>query len=220
MSSSREKILARLRQNKIPFPEVAPVENYRHMAQVSNTSPAALCNLFVEEATKLACEVQVVETAEDALKRIMQLIGNEVRISSWDPALIPLPGLAEALAEAGVTCVGEDAGVQIGLSGVNAALAATGSLVLCSGPGRFRGASLLPPTHIAFVAQEQIVSDLEAWFAQQRELGLDQLRRSSNVAIISGPSRTADIAMQPVMGMHGPGQVHIVLLADSGCSVQ
>ena len=86
-----------------------------------------------------------------------------------------------------------------------------------SGNGRFRAASLLPPIHIAVLNTNQIVPDLESWWAAQKwaaqkAAGLEQTRQHSNIAIITGPSRTADIAMQLVMGMHGPRELHLVLL--------
>jgi L-lactate dehydrogenase complex protein LldG len=106
----------------------------------------------------------------------------------------------------------DDASVEVGITGASAALAATGTLVLVSGKGRPRSPSLLPPIHIAVVKTDQIETTLERWVEQQRKDGLDTLRASSNVILISGPSRTADIAMTLVMGMHGPKKMHIILV--------
>ncbi|MEZ4518784.1 MAG: lactate utilization protein [Chloroflexota bacterium] len=102
--------------------------------------------------------------------------------------------------------------MRVGLTGADAGLAATGSLVLQSGSGRYRAASLLPPLHIAVLTADRIVPDLENWWTQQRAAGLDQVRQRSNIVVITGPSRTADIAMQLVMGMHGPRELHLILL--------
>ncbi len=131
-------------------------------------------------------------------------------VSCWQLDQIPIPGLEAAFVEANIAHAGQDASVRVGLTGVDAALAATGSVVVMSGNGRYRAASLLPPVHIVVVATAQIVPDLESFWAQQRTIGLDQTRQSSNVVVISGPSRTSDIAMQLVMGMHGPRELHLV----------
>ncbi|WP_420631405.1 LutC/YkgG family protein [Candidatus Leptofilum sp.] len=125
-----------------------------------------------------------------------------------------MPGLGEALDNANISCVGQDSDVRVGLTGVDAALAATGSVVVMNGNGRSRTASLLPPIHIAIVTTNQILPDLESWWASQRSASLEQTRQYRNIVVITGPSRTADIAMQLVMGMHGPKVLHLLLLSN------
>jgi L-lactate dehydrogenase complex protein LldG len=212
LMSSRERILAKLRQGKRPFPAVKPPDAYEPMVVLEDTSPKAVQRLFLEEAQKASCVVHEAKTPEAGIEAILAIVEQETAISSWDPVHIPLPGLAEALYKANIKRVGEDAAVRVGLTGVDAALAATGSIVIASGSGRYRGASLLPPVHIAVMEAGQIMPDLESWWAAQRAAGLEKTRQHSNVVIITGPSRTADIAMQPVMGMHGPQEVHLVVL--------
>lgn len=213
--NSRESILNKLRQRSkstLPFPSVSLPANYQPMIPAIDPSPAALQARFIAEAQKAACVVHPVHTSNAAIEVILGLIEDETAISSWDPAHIPLPGIAEALDKANITRVGQDADVQVGLSGVDAALAATGSLLLSSGEGRYRATSLLPPIHIAVVTTDQIMPDLESWCAAQKSAGLEQIRRHSNIVLITGPSRTADIAMQLVMGMHGPKELQIILI--------
>ncbi len=212
MMSSREEILGKLRAAKRPFPTIMPPTAHQPVVPLNDTSPAALLARFVQEAEKAACVVHQVDGAEAAIAAILQIVGEDTVVSSWDLTHIPNPGLAEALDKANVSRVGLDAGVRVGITGVDAALAATGSLVLLSGNGRFRASSLLPPIHIAVFTAGQIVPDLESWWAGQKASGLEQTRQHSNIAVITGPSRTADIAMQLVMGMHGPRELHLVLL--------
>lgn len=102
---------------------------------------------------------------------------------------------------------------EVGVSGVYAALAETGTLMLCSGPDSPATVSLLPATHIAIVPAERIVAYMEdAWDLLRRELGA--LPRAVN--FVSGPSRTADIDQQIVLGAHGPFRVHIIVVSASG----
>lgn len=102
----------------------------------------------------------------------------------------------------------------VGVTGAFAALAETGTLMLVSGAQTPATVSLLPETHIAIVPSSRIVSHMEdAWDLARRELG--RLPRAVN--FISGPSRTADIEQQMVLGAHGPYRVHIIiLLQDAG----
>ena len=96
----------------------------------------------------------------------------------------------------------------LGVTGADAALADTGALVLVAGPGRGRLCSMLPPVHVALVPLERLVRDLGA-FLESRPGLLDE---ASNVAVIAGPSRTADIEMTLTHGVHGPRHVHVVLM--------
>ncbi len=211
MSKSREQILEKLRQGKRPFPHIAPPANYRPMIPGVERDPAALLARFTQEAEKANCVVHQAPDSEAAIAVVLGLIGEDTAVSVWAMSQIPLPGLEDALTARSIAVRGLDADVRIGLTGVDAALAATGSLVVMSGNGRTRAASLLPPIHIAVVTASQILPDLEGWWAQQRKKGLEQTRQASNIVVITGPSRTADIAMQLVMGMHGPKELHIVL---------
>jgi L-lactate dehydrogenase complex protein LldG len=85
------------------------------------------------------------------------------------------------------------------------ALADTGSVVLLSSDEP-RARSLLPWTHVTVVGAETIVAGLEELFEL---LGTDL---PSSVAIVTGPSRSADIEQKLAVGVHGPGEVHVVLL--------
>jgi len=213
--SSREHILNKLRQRSdenLPFPSITAPTHYQSMIPAIDPSPAALRTRFINEAQKADCVVHLADSPDAAIDKILDLIGDDTRFSSWNPTQIPLPGLAEALEKANMIRVGQDADVRVGLSSVDAALAATGSLVVLSGEGRYRATSLLPPIHIAVVSTDQIVPDLESWWTAQKSTGLEQTRRHSNMVVITGPSRTADIAMQLVMGMHGPKELHVILI--------
>jgi L-lactate dehydrogenase complex protein LldG len=96
----------------------------------------------------------------------------------------------------------EGAGFSTALYG----LADTGSVVLASSPKEPRAASLLPSVHVTLVAEDRILPGLDALF----EAVGDDL--PSSLAIITGPSRSADIEQKLAVGVHGPGEVHLVLL--------
>ena len=96
----------------------------------------------------------------------------------------------------------EGAGVSRALYG----LADTGSVVLAASPDEPRANSLLPAVHISLLAEDRILPGLEALF---EAVGGDL---PSALAIVTGPSRSADIEQKLVVGVHGPGEVHVVLL--------
>ena len=102
---------------------------------------------------------------------------------------------------------------DIGLTGTDYALAETGSLVILPRRGLSRLVSLVPPVHIALVRPEEVLESLHDLFLLRR---LEYYRRGremgSYLNFITGPSRTADIEMTIVQGVHGPKSVHLVLI--------
>jgi L-lactate dehydrogenase complex protein LldG len=101
--------------------------------------------------------------------------------------------------------VGGRSSADVGVSRALYGLADTGSVVLAAGPDEPRARSLLPPVHVTILETARILPGLPDLFAA---LGTEL---PSAVAIITGPSRTADIEQKLVIGAHGPGEVHIVL---------
>jgi L-lactate dehydrogenase complex protein LldG len=100
---------------------------------------------------------------------------------------------------------------QVGLTGVDAAVAATGTMVFSTAPQKGRLPTVIAPVHIAVLTLDQILPRLEDWVARQRANGLKDLTKSANICFISGPSRTADIEMEMILGVHGPGKVQVVV---------
>ena len=100
---------------------------------------------------------------------------------------------------------------DIGVTGVDHAIAETGSVSITAGSGVSRLISLLPPVHIAVVRPNQIVPSLDELFSIRRGEFLE--RGSLNYTnIISGPSRSGDIEQTLIKGMHGPREVHMVIV--------
>ncbi len=106
--------------------------------------------------------------------------------------------------------VHRDAAPTIEAAGVSTAmygLADTGSVVLAASPTEPRGRSLLPDVHVTLLDEHRILPGLDELFAA---LG-DEL--PSALAIVTGPSRSADIEQKLAVGVHGPREVHVVLLS-------
>lgn len=208
VATSRDRILNKLRSARTPFEDVAPIANPRDVAPVADLPASELYDMFVEEARKLNCIVHEPTSSSDALEIVVDLLGDDDKALMWKPEHIPLNGLDDALQQKGVKPAElRDRTTRVGITGVDGALAATGSLVVMSGDGKSRQASLLPLVHVAVMRKDQILPNLEAFYQNNRDI----VRDSSNIAVISGPSKSADIAMELILGMHGPGEVHIVI---------
>ena len=184
----------------------------RRMLPLPELSDEERLECFASEAAALGCVVYRVSRGE-ALEQIMDLLDGDKSVLSWAEEELPYPGLHELLASLDVSVAPPDDGnIRVGITGVSAALAATGSLVLESGAGRPRSASLLPDRHIALLTPEQLLNDLESWQSAQQTLGYPAFKDASNTVIVTGPSKTADIGHQLVKGAHGPRELHIIVL--------
>jgi L-lactate dehydrogenase complex protein LldG len=93
-----------------------------------------------------------------------------------------------------------------GVSQATYGLADTGSVVLMASPEEPRANSLLPWTHVTLLPEDRILPGLDELFER---VGADL---PSALAIVTGPSRSADIEQILAVGVHGPGEVHVVLL--------
>jgi len=103
---------------------------------------------------------------------------------------------------------------DLGLSGVDYLVAETGSVALRSRPEQPRSVSLLPPIHVAVAHRGQIVADLFDLF--ESRLGVDRDGLPACLSLITGPSKTGDIELRLVTGVHGPGEIHVIVV-DAVC---
>lgn len=211
--SSKDTILGKLRKAQKPFTDVEPISERTQMTIIEDTSTEALKALFITEAKKLSVHIHEARNESEAMEQLLDLIGDDKQIMAWDSAHIPLKALDETLSKQGITRTdSRDGEVRVGITGVDAVLASTGSLVVTSGDGKPRTASLIPPVHVAVFTLDQMLPNLEAWVKSLRDAGLENFRAKSNAVIISGSSRTADINQELVMGAHGPRDVHAIMI--------
>ena len=98
--------------------------------------------------------------------------------------------------------------MDLGLSAADFALADTGSLVLVASEGHDPLVSILPPIHVALVAEDQILEGIEVLLEQ---VNRTESLRPASFNLISGPSRTGDIELTMSLGVHGPREVHVIL---------
>ncbi len=171
---------------------------------------------FCREFEAVGGRAHVVADEMAATARVVELVRSVSarRVLLGSGALLDRLGLAAALAAAGYEVVRAGDGsrdaffaADVGVSGVRHLIAETGSLVVESSPAEPRSLSLLPPLHIAVATRDQLLPDLFDLFGRGRPADLP-----SCLALITGPSKTGDIELRLVTGVHGPGEVHLVLV--------
>jgi L-lactate dehydrogenase complex protein LldG len=129
-------------------------------------------------------------------------------VLSWDADRLPYgAGAVLNTPVSGASPRDLQASAEIGVTGCDAAIVETGSLVLLSGPGKPRAASLLPPVHLAIVRR----GDLRATMGELFKERTASIADAACCSFITGPSRTADIELTLTVGVHGPGKVIVVV---------
>lgn len=152
--------------------------------------------------------------------RVAELICGFGATRAAMPGVDALTGLQSVLKARGVDVLSGPTsgvlddlyGVDVGITDVRAAIAETGTLVCWSGPLHGRGVSLVPPVHIAVVRRSDIVPDMIDYLARHAAEGG---ALPSSIVFITGPSKTADIEGILITGVHGPREVHIMLVGDA-----
>lgn len=173
---------------------------------------------FLQELEAVGGHGRRVSNLEEAREYIVSLVRERDAklLVRWDEEELERLGVDGPLKEAGVEVVAwrdlEDfrevaARADIGLSTAEWAIAETGSLVLTSGPGRGRTVTLLPPTYVAVISAEKVLRTVPEAIEKYAEDGVP-----ANVCFHTGPSRSGDIEMSLAIGVHGPGDVHVVLV--------
>jgi len=167
---------------------------------------------FCSALEKLNGKPYRASSMEDARAYAETLLAGRRAIASNAPFLAAcgitsLPGVASGLTD---RLALREACIQyeLGITCADYALADTGTLVLFSSPEEARMISLLPPAHLAVVPRERLLTGLDELLSL---LPVPSLR-SSSMVFITGPSRTADIEQILVRGVHGPGEIHVVLV--------
>jgi L-lactate dehydrogenase complex protein LldG len=209
---SREHILHRVRtaigRSAGQAPSAAPPVRIR----VPRDDLSARAATLLTRVEALAGKGYHAATPEDACAFVAAAIAGKSALASNAPFLAEcgisqLPGVRTGISdrqELRDCC----AIVDIGITSADYALADTGTLVMLSSHREARLISLLPPAHIALVPSERILSGLDELFTVLPNAA----ERTSSMVLITGPSRTADIEQILVRGVHGPGEITVIVV--------
>jgi len=152
------------------------------------------------------------QRTSDPCSMVAAAIAGKTAVASNAPFLADcgiagLPGVRSGITdrdELREACATAD----FGITSADYALADTGTLVMLASPQEARLVSLLPPAHIAVVPKDRILTGLDELFAVLP----DPAAQTSSMVLITGPSRTADIEQILIRGVHGPGQITVLVV--------
>jgi L-lactate dehydrogenase complex protein LldG len=195
--SAREEMLGRIRQALGTRPPRPPAPEFP-LDPVTVISPEERVARFREALTALGGAVVEVATPDDARAYLAPRLEGHRVIASEAP-------LVKACGFAGGFSREACADAEVGITSADFALADTGTLVFWSEP---RLVSLLPPRHIAIIERAKIISGLDELFQRVPQ----PAENASFLVLVTGPSRTADIEMRLVRGVHGPGDILVLIV--------
>jgi L-lactate dehydrogenase complex protein LldG len=196
----------------------------REMAE----SADALLDAITESAATAGWKVRRVASPEDAADVVAEICAeaDATNVLRSDQDIFASVPIDAALESKGITPeiatvgeVGTDVptlkqaafDADIGITGVDYAIAETGTVVLHPRKGLSRLVSLAPGRHIAILNRGDVLPSLDELFTLERAAYNDGAIEGS-MNLISGPSRTGDIAATIVDGIHGPFEVHLVIV--------
>lgn len=168
---------------------------------------------FIEAARNVGAEVEIVQDVQGLVTYVTKHAGESILFSPC-PSLERL-GVSELLSAAGLDVIDTEARTRgasaaSGLTGANFGIAPTGTVVLESTDELVRIASTLPQKHFVLLDPRKILPTSHEAIPLLRSF--HQQLPEAYLAYITGPSRTADIERVLTIGVHGPAELHILLL--------
>ncbi len=210
MDRARAEILSRVCQSvaSIVQTPVAPLPATARVRSRQPGAPDAELAQLLTTIGDLGGKTRRLTSVSGLNEALAELVNDEhiKQATLWETQDLRELGVASSLQRLGVALVPAHsdkrdlAACDLGITGVDAALAESGTLVLASSPAKPPMTSLLPRIHLAIFRPSVLRVDI-------REL-LAELSSQKHFVFISGPSRTTDIEKVLTLGVHGPKELH------------
>jgi L-lactate utilization protein LutC len=180
--------------------ELTAAGGVAHLASTRDTACGVALDLLSSRGARRAVLSQC---------EILDRLGIAGRVRQAGIEVAVMDGLPGALARETMFAA------DVGITGVYRLIAETGTVVMATSPRQPRSVSLLPPVHIAIADTSQLLPDLFDLFDLFSPIPTpDQSLPPSCLTLITGPSKTGDIELRLVTGVHGPGEIHVILCTN------
>ncbi|GBC61146.1 lactate utilization protein [Desulfonema ishimotonii] len=217
-NNARERIFARLRtavaKGDFNIPDAPPLtwpsaNAAERVASLKQKLEAMKAEVYVTPSGEWVEKLRAVLKGRNLNRMLFApdtAVGQALK-SGWGdangglPELFTFDGTVEAYREELFFKV--DAAVTTAKAGI----ADTGALVLWPDEKEPRLSSLVPPVHIAVLS----AADIYSTFTEAVEQGKWADGMPTNALLISGPSKTADIELVLVFGVHGPSDLIVMI---------
>lgn len=219
VSPAMRAFIAGLRRKAANAPDDAGDWESSQIRQVSRADDLPARFAVAAEKAGAAVQRASIETAAQTVRSVVEArVAQRIHVPPCDDGVLAGTLRKRVLAALSqmpvlVSCDNADAALFVAdasVTGASAAIAETGTMVCTTAGGQTRGSTLYAPVHIVLLGRSQIMPDLCDYFDEACTRG----ELPSNVNLITGPSKTADIEGVLVVGVHGPGALHIVIVDD------
>ena len=220
MTTAREDIIGSIRQNLAtsrPFDAVHREHAHGHALDNTGvtssvvTDVGTLTDNFGANGELLGIHLEVAADTREASLLIESVLD---RIGAKNVAVSNSPLIAKTVANIETVEFTRDPsreflfGSDLGITSAQWAIAETATLVLEAESEDHRLISLVPPVHLCLLEASKIRQTL----GEILELTGSKLGHA--ITFVTGASRTSDIELTLAIGVHGPGELHIIILAD------
>jgi L-lactate dehydrogenase complex protein LldG len=208
-STSKENILRKIRK-ALAQPVPLPFPQQDMSAPLYPAPEDDLSVLFASEFTRLLGRFAYCSSEADLVKQVSLLLTER----KWKEVYCREQPVMAMFEKAGLVQFTDKtlADCDVSITGCEALVARTGSMVLSAAMPEGRTASVYAPVHICIARTSQLVYDVkDALQLLQKKYSNDL---PSLVTFATGPSRTADIEKTLVVGVHGPKEVYCFLVED------
>ncbi|MGH7799321.1 MAG: LutC/YkgG family protein [Thermodesulfobacteriota bacterium] len=235
-SNSREEILKRIRKGlhrlaivRGKDENISPsLSSYKETQQKLENlrketieRKSFLVDTFVNEITKVSGKAFSLKSEDEIKDYVIRLVEEHSAkfLAIWESDFLKQINLREFLEIKGLKFASlnskeEMAKADIGITEADFGIADTGTIVLTANEKQPRSVSLIPPVHIAIIKSDVIVENLKDLFVLltntiSQSGSLTNL--TSCITFITGPSRTGDIELNIILGVHGPKELFVLI---------
>jgi L-lactate dehydrogenase complex protein LldG len=207
----REKVLKKIRNALVKGVSKAEVLDYESKVKLYNYPEVSLIETFAIEFNKINGKFILCQNSVDMVSQLRQLI----QMNKWKHVYCTEEKIRYILNDTSIKYrydLSEYQNAEVSITGCDALVARTGSILVSSAMDKPRKLSVFPPVHIVIAYYDQVYFDLENALKVFKEKHSSAY--PSMLSIISGPSRTADIEKTLVLGAHGPKEIYCFFIND------
>jgi L-lactate dehydrogenase complex protein LldG len=185
-------------------------------SQIPHAKQVDLFAAMAEEVDATVVRVSTIDNVPDAIVDFLVAHNLPARlVAAPDERLEAIPWARNPTLDVrrGIAEESDAVSVTPALAGI----AETGTIMVVSGVSTPTTLNFLPENHVVILHEREVVGTYEEGWQRLRELNGEwgvKVTMPRTVNFITGPSRTADIAMTLYLGAHGPRRLHIILVSN------